>query len=453
MRIYWLALLLGTWLLGAEVSSSVWKAGETFSEYLQRNGVPLELFKTIAPEDAKYLSEIQAGEPFYELKEGARLLQALIPIGEEMQIQLRRDLRSGKYHFDIIPIVYRQVEDTPRVEIRQSCYADIDRQTQNPRLGFLLKHLYKGAVDFRHLRSGDRLAFAYRQKSRLGKPWGQPEIRGAVLSTRGKRHFIFVDEAGNAWEDVEKHVRYTRTGKRAVSYTVTKTIRENIRGKRFTFPVPGARITSPFTYKRWHPILHRYRPHLGVDFGARRGTPIHAVAKGKVIYAGWMRGYGKVIKIRHAGGFVSLYAHQSRLLVHVGNYVASGTVIGKVGSTGRSTGPHLHFGLYKNGRAVNPMKYLGSRSKGVRIRKVTTRRQKMEKYTIVKTKKVPIKGAKRLKKHLIEALKREPSAYQWEDYEENFVRIDDLNISVSEKNMEKSGEDQASFHPLNPKEI
>lgn len=433
MRILRLILLLCSWLWTAEIHSSVWKKGETFSEYLQRNAVPLELLKKITPEDAKYLSEIQAGEPFFELKEGETLLQALIPIGEEMQIQLSRDLQSGKYRFDIIPIVYRQVKDTTVVEIQKGCYSDLDRETHNPRLGFLLKHLYKGAVDFRRLRAGDRLAFEYRQKSRLGKPWGQPEIRGAVIQTRGKKRFIFVDEEGNAWEDVEKSVRYTKTGQRSVNYTVTQTVRERVRGKRFGLPVPGARITSRFTYKRWHPILHRYRPHLGVDWGAKRGTPIHAVAKGQVIYAGWMRGYGKVVKIRHARGFVSLYAHQSRILVHRGSYVNQGQVIGRIGSTGRSTGPHLHFGLYRNGRAVNPLKYLGRSSAGVRVRKVTRHRKKMEKYTIVKTKRVPIKGAKEMKVRLLEALGADPAAHHWEAYEKSFVRVGDRD-RYTEKN-------------------
>ena len=425
MRIVWATLLLCSWLWAAEVYCSVWKKGETFSEYLQRNAVPLNLLKKIAPEDAKYLSEIQAGDPFFELKEGRTLLQALIPIGEEMQIQLSRDLQSGKYRFDITPIVYRSVKDTAVVEIRKGCYTDLDRETHNPRLGFLLKHLYKGAVDFRRLRAGDRLAFEYRQKSRLGKPWGQPEIRGAVIATRGKRRFIFVDEEGNAWEDVERRVCYIKTGKRTVSYTVTQAVRDRVGGKRFGLPVPGARITSRFTYKRWHPILRRYRPHLGVDWGARRGTPIYAVAKGRVIYAGWMRGYGKVVKISHAGGFVSLYAHQSRIHVRRGSYVSKGQVIGRVGSTGRSTGPHLHFGLYRNGRAVNPLKYLGRSSKGVRVRKVTRRRKKIEEYAVVKTKKVPIKGAKAMKARLLKAMEANPAAYRWEAYERSFVRIND----------------------------
>jgi murein DD-endopeptidase MepM/ murein hydrolase activator NlpD len=420
-------------LWGAQISELIWKKGETFSDYLQHNGVPLELVKNISPEDAKYLSEIQAGESFYELREGETLLQTLIPIGEEMQIQLARDLRSGKYRFDIIPIVYREVEDRAVVEIRKSCYVDIDRMTRNPRLGFLLKHLYKGAVDFRKLRRGDRVAFAYRQKSRLGEPWGQPEIKGAVIESGKKRRFIFVDEEGNAWNDIHKTVRYTKTGKREVVYTVTKTVRGSRRKTRFGMPIKRGRITSRFSYKRWHPILHRYRPHLGVDWGAKRGTPLYAVAKGRVIYAGWMRGYGKVVKIDHGEGFVTLYAHQSRLKVRRGSYVRKGQVIGYVGNTGRSTGPHLHFGLYRNGRAVNPLRYLAKSAKTATVRKVTTRHKKMKSYTIVKTKKVPIKGARLIRDGLLKALEEPPTAYRWERYEASYVRVGDRERYRQEK--------------------
>jgi len=425
----WMGILIATLLLwGAESRQSVWKQGETFSEYLQRYGISQDLLKTISADDSKYLSEIQGGDPFYELVEGDTLLEALIPLGEEMQIQLVRDLKSGRYSFDIVPIVYKKVEDDVLVRIEKNCYSDIDRLTRNPRLGFLLKRLYKGSVDFRKLRAGDRIAFHYRQKSRLGRPWGQPEILGAAVEgRRGNPRFIFVDEEGNAWRDIYKTVRITKTGKKMVEYTTTRTVRVRGSGGRFIRPVPGARITSRFTYKRWHPILHRYRPHLGVDFGARRGTPIHATASGRVIYAGWMRGYGRVVKIDHGRGFVSLYAHQSRLKVRRGNYVKRGQVIGYVGSTGRSTGPHLHFGLYRNGRAVDPLRYIGkSRGSAYLTRRVTTRHKKMKTYTKVTKKTVPIKGAAAMKKRLEKVLKGSVAhALRWDDIGQNLLYVED----------------------------
>jgi murein DD-endopeptidase MepM/ murein hydrolase activator NlpD len=311
--VFFIALLLR--LHSAEVLESVWKEGETFTGYLVRNGVPLSLMKTISAEDVKFLSEIQAGEKFYELKENGKLLQALFPIGEEMQIQIVKNLRSGQYRFDIIPIVYRKVHDKVVLPVESNCYSDIDRITHHPRLSFVLKTLYKNRFDFRRLIKGDKIAFEYRQKSRLGKPFGQPIIRAALIYTRRKFIFAYVDSEGNIWHDVKKEIRTSSRdgGKR--------------RGSSFIMPVRGARITSRFTYKRWHPILHRYRPHLGVDWGAKRGTPLYAVNSGKVIFSGWMRGYGKVVKIDHGNGYVSLYAHQSRIKVRRGVYVKRGDII------------------------------------------------------------------------------------------------------------------------------
>lgn len=119
-------------------------------------------------------------------------------------------------------------------------------------------------------------------------------------------------------------------------------------------PLPFLRVTSGFTLRRFHPILGKERPHLGVDFGAPIGTPVMSAANGKVVEAGWENGYGNVVKICH-GQLTTLYAHLSQIKVKKGQSVKQGQVIGLVGSTGLSTGPHLHYGMYKNGVAIDPM--------------------------------------------------------------------------------------------------
>jgi murein DD-endopeptidase MepM/ murein hydrolase activator NlpD len=130
-------------------------------------------------------------------------------------------------------------------------------------------------------------------------------------------------------------------------------------------PLKHIRITSHFTHRRFHPVLKRWKAHLGTDFGARRGTPILAVAKGKIIYAGWKGANGNLIKIKHRDGYTTIYAHLSRIKIKCGEEVKKGEVIGYVGSTGRSTGSHLHFGVYRNGRAINPMRMVKFSSKGL----------------------------------------------------------------------------------------
>lgn len=122
-----------------------------------------------------------------------------------------------------------------------------------------------------------------------------------------------------------------------------------------TAPVSGGRITSGFG-TRFHPILGYSRFHQGVDYGAAYGTPIHAVTDGLVAFSGRNGGYGNHIRLNHGANLGSSYSHLSRIIVSPGSRVLQGQVIGYVGSTGLSTGPHLHFEVYRSGRVVNPRK-------------------------------------------------------------------------------------------------
>lgn len=140
-------------------------------------------------------------------------------------------------------------------------------------------------------------------------------------------------------------------GKRVVWLNAESTGTET--NQSMAMPVHG-RVTSPFG-QRFHPILGYERFHDGVDLGAAAGTPIVAAADGRVISAGWAGGYGKAVEIAHAGGVATRYGHMSRVAAFAGEAVRRGQLIGYVGSTGLSTGPHLHFEVMKNGRPVNPL--------------------------------------------------------------------------------------------------
>jgi murein DD-endopeptidase MepM/ murein hydrolase activator NlpD len=113
-------------------------------------------------------------------------------------------------------------------------------------------------------------------------------------------------------------------------------------------------ITSYFGY-RYHPILHFTRFHAGVDIGAGFGSPIVAAGDGTVVGAGWGGGYGRVVEIAHGGGLMSLYGHMSQIVAQRGSFVHRGELIGYVGSSGLSTGPHLHFEVRQGGTPVNPL--------------------------------------------------------------------------------------------------
>jgi murein DD-endopeptidase MepM/ murein hydrolase activator NlpD len=121
-------------------------------------------------------------------------------------------------------------------------------------------------------------------------------------------------------------------------------------------PVIG-RIASGFSRSRRHPVLHIRRPHLGVDVAAARGTHIVAPAPGKVTFVGRKFGFGIVVEMDHGSGVRTRYAHLSAAMVHVGDDVAKGTFIATVGSTGITTGPHLHYEVLVNGRQVDPLRY------------------------------------------------------------------------------------------------
>lgn len=140
---------------------------------------------------------------------------------------------------------------------------------------------------------------------------------------------------------------------------------KEIQGFLLQTPVAGARISSKFSLGRRHPILGTIRPHYAVDYAAPKGTPIVAAADGVVIFAGKKGGYGNLIEIRHENNLKTLYAHMSSFVTGMksGKRVKRGQMIGRVGSTGLSTGPHLHFGLYRNNVPINPLSNVKAVSK------------------------------------------------------------------------------------------
>ena len=122
------------------------------------------------------------------------------------------------------------------------------------------------------------------------------------------------------------------------------------------FPVSFSRVSSNFSTARFHPILKRNIPHYGVDFAAPTGTPVKAVADGRVVKAGWYGGNGRFVKVQHDSVYETGYSHLSRITVKAGARVRKGQVIGYVGSTGLATGPHLHFAMYRYGKYVDPLR-------------------------------------------------------------------------------------------------
>ena len=358
LRVGVLLLVLSTFTFAAKEKYSVWKKGVSYEHYLKKYDIPEKIIDTLDRDDGILLSDVENSQSFYELiASNGVLLQALIPVGEELQIHLFKT--PTEYQVEIIPVSYQQNTYVTLLSVENSPHADIINKIKNRRLANEFTRLLKNSVNFRTIQKKDKIAIVYTQKMRLGQPIGVPDIKVAMLESHQKKHYVFKHTDGKYYNE-EGNV------------LVQKYMRK---------PLNNVRITSPFTNRRFHPVLKRWKAHLGTDFGAKRGTPIMAAAEGRVVFSGWQNGYGNVIKIQHKDGYVTLYAHQSRLKAKNGEQVSQGDIIGYVGSTGRSTGAHLHFGLYKNGRAINPMSMVKFSSDGLLGRDKQAFLNRKKKYT------------------------------------------------------------------------
>jgi len=143
---------------------------------------------------------------------------------------------------------------------------------------------------------------------------------------------------------------------RAVSDTLTKNF-ERLASTPSIMPTTGW-LSSQFSQSRFHPILHENRQHEGIDLSAPMGAPIIAPASGRVISVTNEPGYGNTFQIDHGNGIITRFAHCSRIMVHIGTQVTRGQLIATVGNTGLATGPHLHYEVHVNGKAVDPLKYV-----------------------------------------------------------------------------------------------
>lgn len=357
-RYIWL-FLLPVLLFASSVETHRWSQGETYLMFLKRLSLPQSLYYDIDKEDQKLTEEIHSGVSYQVMRDqNDTIEQVLVPVSEELQLHIYKNAK-GVYVLEAIPIVYKTTRESVVLSIENSPYYDILKSTGSKQLAQAFVAGFKNSLNFRRdLRKGDRLAMVYEQKYRLGSPFSMPRLLVAMIEMRGKRHAVYLN-------DDERY--YDEKGAQVEGFLLAR-------------PVRNARISSGFTRRRWHPILHRYRAHLGIDYAAPRGTPIMAAGSGKIIFAGRTRGYGNLIKIRHSDGYVTLYAHQKafRRGIKRGKYVKQGQVIGYVGTTGLSTGPHLHFGLYKNGRAINPARVVQVTTKqlGGKARKAFLKRKK-----------------------------------------------------------------------------
>jgi murein DD-endopeptidase MepM/ murein hydrolase activator NlpD len=182
---------------------------------------------------------------------------------------------------------------------------------------------------------GGRLKVAYERVRGPGGTTRSIQVLAAQAAVGGGVHTVYLHEGG-----------------RGAGYYDDRG--QSLERRRWESPLESLRITSPFQAARMHPILHRVLPHNGIDYGAPHGTPVRATADGSVSLAGMRGGYGNLVEVQHPNGYATRYAHLSGIAVRPNQAVRQGEVIGWVGSTGLSTGPHLHYEVRRRGQPVDP---------------------------------------------------------------------------------------------------
>jgi murein DD-endopeptidase MepM/ murein hydrolase activator NlpD len=221
--------------------------------------------------------------------------------------------------------------------IQTSLYAAVDEAGIPDAVTTQLAEIFAGDIDFhRGLRRGDRFHVVYETLEADGEPLRTGRVISAEFVNAGRvKQAMWFQEHGT-------------TG----GYFDFKG--ESLERSFLASPMTVSRVTSGFAM-RFHPVLHAWRAHKGVDYGAPTGTPVRSIGDGRVEFAGWMGGYGNVVQVDHGGGDSTVYAHLSRIDVRTGAPVQRGQRIGAVGATGWATGPHLHFEFRENGVQRDPI--------------------------------------------------------------------------------------------------
>ena len=226
------------------------------------------------------------------------------------------------------------------VTINSSLWNDMRKEGVSPLVIVGLSDIYAWTIDFFGLQKGDRFRVLYEQKVCDGEVIAIDTVRYAVFSHDGKEFPMVMynqHDGGNIW--------WNEKG-------------ESMRKAFLKAPLNFTRISSGFSYARKHPVTRKVQPHTGVDYAAPKGTPVMTIGDGVVTSVKYEGAGGNTVRIRHNSVYSTAYLHLSKYAkgLKAGQRVRQGEVIGYVGSTGRSTGPHLDFRVWKNGSPINPLK-------------------------------------------------------------------------------------------------
>jgi len=315
--------------------------GDTIINVLERAGMERQtaykLFFDIKP--VYNLKKIRAGNKFILYKKDNKINKIVYEIDPDSLLNIEK-YKHGSFKGKLVTIPYVIKTNIIRGKIKDSLFESILELGEKPELADIFASLYEYDIDFnRDIRKNDTFVVLVEKKYLNNKFIKYRDILAAEFINRGKSIKI---------------IRYTNPeGKTAFFHPDGRAVKKMF----LRCPLPFMRVTSRYGMRR-HPVLGFSAKHNGVDFGAPKGTKIRASATGYITKTGYNRIMGRYIMIRHPNKYISHYYHLSRIKrgIRSGIKVNQGETIGYVGNTGRSTGPHLHYGLQKNRRYLDPLR-------------------------------------------------------------------------------------------------
>ncbi len=335
----------------ARVVKGTIRRGEILSRVLSSAGIPPDRFKPPLTQLEEHFDfrRSQVGDKFrVELNQAGQVLSLRYersPI-EAYEAQIKDDAKTYAGRRVDVPI--RKEEMRIGCAVAGTLYDSLVRCVEDPSLAAKIIHLLSFDLSFyQDVRDGDQVRFLLTREFVRGRFLRYGPVQ--ALEYRGK----FGQVRAYHFEDGEPGGDYYKEDATSVKRNILKS------------PLQYTRVSSGYQKRRLHPTLHRFRKHLAIDYAAPVGTPVWTVAEGKVVFRKRRGASGNLVVVRHADGYKTYYAHLHRFAsgLKVGETVKQGEIIGYVGSTGRATGPHLHFAMKKNGKTINPLTITGAPAK------------------------------------------------------------------------------------------
>src|SRR5690606_5855552 len=291
--------------------------------------------------DSINLKNIRVGKPFVMLKSKDVLHQLEAIVYESDMINYSViDLRNGvKAHNKQHPVTIKRRIITANIE--GSLSQTLDNAGVSSSLTSHLDQIYRWSVDFFRIQKDDGFGVIFNEKYVNDTVYvGIDNVEASFFYHKGKKIYAFPfkrDSLGSSEEYFDEEAKA-------------------LKSMFLKAPLKFSRITSRFSPKRFHPVQKTWKAHKGTDYAAPHGTPIMSTANGTVIQTGYTSGNGNYVKVKHNSTYTTQYLHMSKILVKKGQRVSQGDIIGKVGSTGLATGPHVCYRFWKNGEQIDPLR-------------------------------------------------------------------------------------------------